>query len=163
MNPSGETPDWQQKLKEDIGENPVRFLDHHIPKIPESPGSMFRARVEGIDCLEVVGAWQAAERKLAVKEDRQPREHVLQLLEARRDWLLEHGERPENLRTEWPHELPDRYQPFDREVPEKECYITKRDGERVPYSQRPTTAKVSRSFESSTTAEEVATDGGVEQ
>ena len=160
MNPGGELSKWERKLKEDIGENPARYLDQLIPKIPESPTSFFRARVDGIDRIEVIGAWLAAERKLATEQGRQPRQHVLDALEQRREWLLEHGERPEDLRTEWPHELPERYRPFDRDVPPKEAYVIKCDGERVPYSQRPTTASVGRS---SSTARKVATDGGDER
>ena len=93
MNPSGPTPDWQTKLKSDIGENPARFLDQHIPRNPDSPGSMFIARVRGIDHLEVIGAWQATERRLAAEQDREPRSHVMEILDQRRQHLLEHGER----------------------------------------------------------------------
>lgn len=151
MNTGGETPAWQRRLKDQIGENPVRFLDQKIAEIPESPTSFFRARVEGIDRIEVVRAWQAAERRLASERGRQPRQHVLEILEQRAEWLEDHGERPADLLAEWPHELPDRYQSADRRVPEKEVHV-RTETERLPYRDRPTVA----SFPS----HEVATDGG---
>jgi hypothetical protein len=92
VNASEETPAWQQKLKADVGENPARFLDRRIPN-PPPQNSMFRARLEGIDRLAVIGAWEAAERRLASEQDRRPRDHVLRLLEKRREYLQEHGER----------------------------------------------------------------------
>lgn len=153
--------EWERSLKAQIGENPARFLDREIPQIPESPTSMFRARLDGIDRLEVVGAWEAAERKLADERGREPRDHVMELLQQRREYLLEHGERPDDLRGEWPHELPDRYQPADRENPPKEVYVRTADGERVPYSRRPTRPSVGRSFSDlDATDSKVATDGG---
>lgn len=162
MNSGGDVPEWQRRLKRKVGENPARFLDQRIPELPESPTSFFRARVDGIDRIEVVGAWIAAERKLATEQGRQPRQHVLDLLEQRRDVLQEHGERPERFRTEWPQDLPDRYNPTnrDRSVPPKDVTVEKADGEVVPWSERPTAASVGRSFDSMTTDAEVATDGG---
>lgn len=166
MNPIGETPAWQQKLKRDIGENPARFLDRPI-SVPPDRNSMFRARLEGIDRLDVIGAWKATERRLATEQDRQPRQHVLDLLDDRREYLLEHGERPRDFSTQYPHELPERYQPQrrDRQVPPKEHYWVERDRdgevvERRPWSERPTSHATTSRFERVT--QQAATDGGAE-
>jgi hypothetical protein len=164
VNTGGETPAWQQKLKQDVGENPARFLDRRIPN-PPPRNSMFRARLEGIDRLAVIGAWKATERRLAHEADREPREHVMRLLAERRDWLLEHGERPRDFATQYPHELPERYQPQkrDRPVPEKDVYWVKRDREgelveRRPWSERPTSHSTTSRFERVT--QQAATGGG---
>jgi hypothetical protein len=162
VNPNGETPAWQQKLKADIGENPARFLDRSI-EVPPDRNSMFRARVEGIDRIEVINAWTAAERRLANEQDRAPRQHVLDLLDDRKAVLQEHGERPQDFSTYFPHELPERYQPHDRTVPPKEHYIVTRDrdGEivdRTPYHEKRSesaASKLNRLQE-----QLVATDGG---
>lgn len=159
--PGDNLPAWQRRLKADIGENPARFLDHKIVEYgadhtDHSLARMVRDRIQGIDRIEVVRAWKAVERRL----DRGPRDAVMELLNDREQFLQEHGERPDNLRTEWPHELPERFRPTDREVPPKDCFVIKSDGERVPYAQRPTGAPIGRSFDSVTTDAEVATDGG---
>jgi len=160
MNTTVETPEWQQDMKDDIGENPARFLDQDIPVDADSPTSMFIARVRGIDRLEVVGAWLGAERRLAAEQDRQPRDHVINLPQQRRESLQENGERPKESRPHHRHELPERYQPHDRDVPPKDWYRIDEDGERVPWSKRPTGVSTSRRFNSSTNSEALATDGG---
>lgn len=158
-------PRWQQKLKEDIGENPARFLDHRLVERGEDHtdytlARMVRDRITGIDRIEVVRAWKAVERRL----DRGPRDAVLQLLDQREQFLQEHGERPDDLRTEWPQDLPDRYDPTlrDRDLPPADVTIEKADGEVVPWSQRPTGVTVGRTVDS-TSDTEVATDGGEQQ
>ena len=79
-------------IKENIGENPTRFLDR--PLIGSGPGvsSPFliaKARIDGIDRLEVDNAWIAVERN---PRTRGPRDKVLSLLEERKRYLQEHGE-----------------------------------------------------------------------
>ncbi|WP_135830655.1 hypothetical protein [Halorussus halobius] len=167
MNPSGETPDWQRKLTEDIGENPARFLDHDLVETgPEdtdhSLARMVRDRISGIDRLEVIGAWRAAERRLASEQDREPRQAVLNLLDDREAFLQEHGERPREWGIQWPHELPDRYlsRPSARQLPDKEWYwVDPESGERRPWSERPTSVASGRTFDSTGPEESVATDG----
>lgn len=166
MNPSGETPDWQSKLKSDIGENPARFLDREIPEREERWPMMFAGRLRGIDRLEVVGAWRATERRLAADRDRQPRQHVLDALTERERYLLENGERPQSSEEYFHEECPGRFAPrAGRDIPEKKVSWVERDRhgeevERRPWSKRPTCPSVGRSFDSSTTAAELATDGG---
>ncbi|MFC4550076.1 MULTISPECIES: hypothetical protein [Halorussus] len=94
MNPRGETPAWQRRLKRKLGENPARFLDHDLVEhgsghTDHTLQRLVFARIRGIDRLEVVNAWIAVERKL----DRGPRSRVIDLLEERRAYLEEYGER----------------------------------------------------------------------
>lgn len=105
------------RLKDDIGEDPARFLDrdlfeHGQVRLEErnhaewdqsrqrlvrnqdvsAPGEMIRDRIRGIDKLAVASAWLAIERRL----DRTPeggRDVVVGLLEDRIDELEAKGER----------------------------------------------------------------------
>lgn len=94
MNTRAETPEWQRRLKQKLGENPARFLDHNL--VERGRGHTDRtlqrlvfARIRGIDRLEVVNAWIAVERKI----DRGPRDRVIDLLEQRKAYLEKDGER----------------------------------------------------------------------
>ena len=94
MNTRGETPEWQRRLKAKLGENPARFLDHDLIErgnrhTDHTLQRLVRARIRGIDRLEVVNAWIAVERKL----DRGPRDRIINLLEQRKAFLEDHGER----------------------------------------------------------------------
>lgn len=94
MNTRGEVPKWQCRLKQKLGENPARFLDHSLVERGNRHTDftlqrLVRARIRGIDRLEVVNAWIAVERKL----DRGPRDLVIKLLEERKAYLEDHGER----------------------------------------------------------------------
>jgi hypothetical protein len=94
MNPRGETPEWQRRLKRKLGENPARFLDQDLIErgndhTDRTSQRLVFARIRGIDRLETVNAWIAVERKL----DRGPRQRVINLLERRKAYLEEHGER----------------------------------------------------------------------
>lgn len=144
MNSRGETPEWQRRLKQKLGENPARFLDHDLVErgnrhTDRTLQRLVRARIRGIDRLEVVNAWIAVERKL----DRGPRDRIIDLLEERKVYLEEHGGRPKDLQTEWPQDLPDRYQPAnrDRQETETEVYFVRRDAsgeviERTPLEEK---------------------------
>ncbi|MFB6189361.1 MAG: hypothetical protein ABEI57_05710 [Halapricum sp.] len=70
-----------------------------------------------MDSLERVNAWLAAERRLG-RDDGQPRDEIVSLLEDRRDALEEHGERPDLLNVDSLTELPDRFQPAARPDPD---------------------------------------------
>lgn len=82
-------------LREEIGEDPARFLD--VPLLASAgastPFGLARARIRGIDRIATAKAWIAVERALA-RGDEGPRDRVIQLLEDRIDVLEEHGERP---------------------------------------------------------------------
>jgi hypothetical protein len=90
-------------MKDDIGENPARFLDRDLDEPNDETTDythrrMVRDRIRGIDKLAVVNAWIAVERRL----DRGPRDHIIRLLETRKSHLQEYGERdlPDMTREE---------------------------------------------------------------
>lgn len=175
MNSAGETPEWQSRIKDAIGENPAHFLDRdlvqngHNQLLPD----MIHDRIKGIDRLDVLNAWRAAERKLQRGQDIQSlpdevdadaldfhehdiepgRKRVLDALDDREAYLREHGERS------------DRVQRVNRTVPRKDVFWVRRDRagdvvERREWSKRPTRPSVGRSFPSSSSAQEVWADGG---
>jgi len=165
MRSGGDLPAWQRRLKDHIGENPARFLDHRLVEYgadhtDHTLARMVRDRIAGIDRIEVVRAWKAAERRL----DRGPRRPILKLLEEREAFLEDRGERPDNLRTEWSHELPERYRPHDRDREQADVYWVDEDGERRPWAERPTSPSTGSAADMLTyPSREVATDGGVDQ
>jgi len=159
VNDRDATPGWQRRLKRKLGENPARFLDHELVDrgsrhTDRTLQRLARARIRGIDKIGVVNAWIAVERKL----DRGPRDRIIDLLEERKAYLEEYGERPD-LATASLDERPSRYQPHDRDLPEAEVTIVTRDGERVPIEERPTRASVGNSLNSEGSGR-IATDGG---
>ncbi|WP_135806033.1 hypothetical protein [Halorussus marinus] len=160
MNDRDATPDWQRRLKRKLGENPARFLDHDLVErgsrhTDRTLQPLVRARIRGIDKIGVVNAWIAVERKL----DRGPRDRIIELLEERKAYLEEYGERPD-LATARLDERPSRYQPHSRDLPATEVTYVTADGERVPADKRPTKPTVGRRFDSATTQTEVVADGG---
>lgn len=122
----------EERLRRELGENPVRYLDRQISAIPDN-SSLFFARVKGIDKLAVIQSWIAVERNL----ERGPRDHVVEILERRKNHLLDVGERPDLLTT--PDETrPDRYQrrQEDRDLPPTEITWLDQDGEEFDRSTR---------------------------
>lgn len=87
-------PDRQQfpELVEAINEDPAQFLDHDLDA-DHDQRRLAVGRIEVIDYLGVVNAWIQVERQL----DRGPRDPIIELLEQRREWILEHGDRDERL------------------------------------------------------------------
>lgn len=85
-----------------IGENPARFLDYDVlgsTAAGESkPSLMLEARIQGIDYLDVCIAYLAVETQLDREEC--PRSGVMQLLEERKAWLKDHGDRPRGGRVD---------------------------------------------------------------
>ena len=71
-----------------IDEDPARFLDHDLTSRKDAR-RLAVARINGIDRLQVVNCWKQCERAL----NRDTRGQVMVLLDRRRDYLLEHGER----------------------------------------------------------------------
>ncbi|WP_440989267.1 hypothetical protein [Haloarchaeobius baliensis] len=85
----------RERIVEAIGEDPARFLDHDLVG-DDDARRLAVARIEGIDRLQVINCWKQCERALA----RDTREKVLALLDRRRDYLLEHGERGDRPRRD---------------------------------------------------------------
>lgn len=98
------------QLKDDVGEDPARFLDHDL--VSSEWSAIVEFRIRGIDRLPVLRAWLAIERRL----DRGPRDYVIDLLEERERFLQEHGDRPRDLRDA--DDLSERYYPGGRPDPE---------------------------------------------
>lgn len=116
---SGPTREQFPGLKDDIGEDPARFLDHELVTDEDMRRLVF-ARIRGIDTIAACRAWIAVERNL----DRGPREKIIETLQARIDMLEEIGERPDRLEY-WE----------SRDIPEKRVLI---DG--VPADEQPDSA-----------------------
>jgi hypothetical protein len=119
-------------LREDIGEDPARYLDVPMFRPPgadgSSPLSTAMARIRGIDQLAVANAWLAVERRL----DRGPRERVVDALQERIEYLEGHGSRPSDIPTT---DGPDRYRRRDvrEDVP---CEYSGFDGQLVAGESR---------------------------
>jgi hypothetical protein len=94
-----------------IGEDPARWLDRDLvggdPGGGMDPRAWLAVRVDGIDELAVVRAWQAVERRLAKRDGREPRQAVLDLLDDREAALREQGERWDRPETD-PGSVPSR-------------------------------------------------------
>jgi len=85
-----------ETIADRLGEDPARWLDWDLQS-HAGRRAMVASLIEGIDSLERVRAWRAVERRLAARDDREPRETVTRQLDAREAWLERHGERPERL------------------------------------------------------------------
>jgi len=85
------------RLREDIGEDPARFLDRPLLEYGFQTGAapLVKARIAGIDYLDVIRAWIAVERRL----DRGPRDNVIRWLERREETLQAKGERDDRLES----------------------------------------------------------------
>lgn len=151
-------PDHIERATDELGFDPRRFFDEPLLSTQQGaidPVERMASIIRGIDKKRRVAALITVERRL----DRGPRDEVLSMLRERMAYLDEHGERTD-LRTASLDERPARFHPVDRDVPEKEVYAITSDDERVRWADRPTGVSVGRKFESSASADEVATDGG---
>lgn len=90
-----------------------------------------------------MNAWIAVERKL----ERGLRDQIVKLLAEWRAYIEEHGERPD-LSTTTLDERPPRYERHHRDLPDADVTLVIRDGERVPFEQRPTIASPRRTLDS---------------
>jgi hypothetical protein len=80
------------ELRDDIGEDPARFLDYDLVQ-NEAKRELALARIRGIDKIAKVRGWIAVERGL----NRPMRTGIIRALEEREDELEEIGERPDRL------------------------------------------------------------------
>lgn len=76
-------------VADEIGEDPARFLDVDV-LADDGARELLLSRIRGIDRLGTINAWIIVERKL----ERGPRDRIVELLERRREHLLETGGRP---------------------------------------------------------------------
>jgi hypothetical protein len=83
-------------LKDQIGEDPARWLDWDF-LADAGRKSLVMSLINGMDTLQRLRAWRAVERRLAARDDREPRAAIMQRLDQREEWLELHGERPDRL------------------------------------------------------------------
>lgn len=87
-------PDWRQRLADDLGEDPGRFLD--LPGAEQQAlrrDTLVRARIEGIDRRKTLAAWRAYERRRAAERGAEPRDGIMRALDAVEDALDRGGAR----------------------------------------------------------------------
>ena len=84
------------KLQERVGEDPARWLDWDFLQ-DAGRKQLVLSLINGIDSLKRLRAWQAVERRLAARDDREPRAAIMQRLDQREEWLELNGERPDRL------------------------------------------------------------------
>ncbi|WP_424001216.1 hypothetical protein ACOZ4I_15765 [Haloarcula salina] len=84
------------RLRDQIGEDPARWLDWDLLSHADRREMVFDL-IDGMDSLQRVRAWRAVERRLAARDDRDPRAKIMQRLDQREEWLELHGERPDRL------------------------------------------------------------------
>jgi hypothetical protein len=83
-------------IREQIGEDPARWLDWDF--LADSGRKVLvMSLINGIDDMQRLRAWRAVERRLAARDDREPRGPIMQRLDQREQWLELHGERPDRL------------------------------------------------------------------
>jgi len=75
------------RVKEDLGEDPARYLD--VERVEDL--QLAWARIRGIDFIAAVRAWKAVERNLY------PRPKVLEWLDEREEELKDIGDRDERM------------------------------------------------------------------
>ena len=82
-----EVQDLNAKESDRLGENPARFLVEEIAADTGAgtTGELIVARIRGIATRELVDYWEGVERWLARREDREPRDDVLDALQERRE------------------------------------------------------------------------------
>ncbi|OYR72730.1 hypothetical protein [Halorubrum ezzemoulense] len=89
-----EVPNLNAEESARLGENPARFLveEIDIDTGAGTTGELIVARIRGIATRELVDYWEGVERWLARREDREPRDDVLDALQERREELEANGE-----------------------------------------------------------------------
>lgn len=86
------------EMRERIGVNPARWLDCDlIVANNEDKKETVIAFIKGMDYVETVNCWKQVEKDLGRGEDGGPREKVMELLNNRLEYLIEHGEREERV------------------------------------------------------------------
>lgn len=89
-----EVPDLNADESDRLGENPARFLVEEITADSGdgTTGELIFARIRGIATHDLVDYWEGVERWLARREERDPRDDVLEALQERREQLDEQGD-----------------------------------------------------------------------
>jgi hypothetical protein len=127
-----DVPEWRAQIREDVGEDPGRWLARDL--LDDPGGDMdsrewLATRIDGIDRLDVLRAWLAVERRLANERGRAPREPVLELLEDREQELEREGDRWERLDRD---AIPDHEERIERRTAEDYRRMREQAGVGVP-------------------------------
>ena len=129
-----EVPNLNAEESARLGENPARFLveEIDIDTGAGTSGELIFARIRGIATRDLVNYWEGVERWLARREDRDPREEILDALQERREDLEANGEGlPQAGMT--PAER--REAAAERDA-ESVAVLVDEDGEEVPWSRQ---------------------------
>ena len=86
----------RRRFDDGLADAAARWLDWDLLNHPDRRQSV-RSIIKGIDRLERVRAWKAAEKIIASERGRQPRVKIMQWLDQREEWLELHGDRPDRL------------------------------------------------------------------
>lgn len=92
---------WTERVSEAIGHDPARFLDRplHTTGIGDDYDGLrfIEARIKGIRRLKVVHLYKRVEKNLAKRQDREPRDEVMDLLDTQESLIQEFGDLEEYL------------------------------------------------------------------
>lgn len=106
-------------IAERIGHDPAKFLDRDL--VERGPNHTWQtskhlvlALIKGLPTIGKVNGWLKVEKQL----DRGPREPIVELLETRLDYLIEHGERTISSRAEIERRRAARTVPIQEPEPE---------------------------------------------
>ena len=106
----------RRRFDDDLADEAARWLDWDLLN-HKRRRQVVRSIIKGIDRLERVRAWKAAEKIIASEHDREPRAKILQWLDQREDWLEMYGDRDDRLdEREDPRDLP----PVETTYPDRE-------------------------------------------
>ncbi|EMA69302.1 hypothetical protein C461_03038 [Halorubrum aidingense JCM 13560] len=88
------TPNPSPENTADHGENPARFLVEEltVDDGDGTTGELMLARIRGLETVALCRFWLGVERYLAAQADREPRDRVVDALEAREETLRKRGE-----------------------------------------------------------------------
>ncbi|WP_226010509.1 hypothetical protein [Halomicrobium salinisoli] len=86
----------RRRFDDEHADEAARWLDWDLLQHDDREEILW-SLIDGMDSLDRVRAWRAAERRLAAEDGREPRAKVMQRLDQREEWLELHGERPDRL------------------------------------------------------------------
>ncbi|PHQ46537.1 hypothetical protein DJ68_06830 [Halorubrum sp. C3] len=129
-----EVPNLNAEESARLGENPARFLveEIDIDTGAGTTGELIVARIRGIATRELVNYWEGVERWLARREDREPRDDVLDALQERREELEANGD---GLAQAGMTPVERREAAAERDA-ESVAVLVDEDGEEVPWSRQ---------------------------
>ena len=86
----------RRRFDDELADNAARWLDWDLLNHPDRRQTV-RSIIKGIDRLDRVRVWKAAEKIIANERDREPRAKIMQWLDQREEWIELQGERRDRL------------------------------------------------------------------